>query len=60
MPRLDSFFRVSRKVPPPAIMIARHVGYKMEEPEKQIAKNLTSEQHAARLLSELGFTGLEM
>jgi len=56
-PRLESFFRIIGKLPPPTIMLGRLAGYKIEEPEKKIPQGLTQQQHAARLLDVLGNIG---
>jgi hypothetical protein len=51
LPRLAAWNRMTGKMPPLAIMVGRYLGYK--PPEADTSK-LTQEQHAARLLGQLG------
>lgn len=50
IPRLVEWNKYCVKFPPLHTLVSKFVGYKAPEEEK----NLTTEQHAARLLASLG------
>ncbi len=51
MPRLNAWNRMTGHLPPLHLMVGRYLGYKKKEAE---AKPLTPEEHAKRLLGQLG------
>lgn len=52
VPRLVAWNKYSAQFPPLHALVAKYLGYKPPEPE---TKAMTTEEHAARLLSQLGF-----
>ncbi len=51
LPRLRALNELTGNMPPLQIMVGRYMGYKPPEPD---TSHMTTEQHAARLLGQLG------